>query len=116
MKKWIILLVLLLVYGCGGNDSTPYTEPASPDASIIVHARSTEWDIFLDEQHLGRISWTQAYPVSAGAHVLGAQRAGGMPSRADRAELPFTIEAGQTMQFDAFIDAAGYSRLILLEE
>ncbi len=116
MTKWGIGLVLLLLTGCGQNDFTPYAQSDSLEANIIVHARSTDWDVFLDGQHLGRISWSEPYAVSAGSHVLTVQRAGGFASRADRAELSFAIEVGQTVEFDVFIDASGFSRLVLLEE
>jgi len=116
MTKWGILLVLLFLCGCGRDDFTPYEPSADSNAQIIVHAHSTDWDIFLNGQHLGRISWSQPYAISAGGHVLGAQRAGGLATRADRAEVSFTIQPGETLEFDVFIDAAGFSRLILLQE
>jgi hypothetical protein len=110
--KWIGTLPLILLFGCGGDNFTPYPEQDGADATIIVHASSTEWDIFLDAQHLGRISWSQPYSIPSGGHVLAVQRARGIATPADRAELPFTIGPGETLEFEAFIDAAGYSRLI----
>jgi len=115
MTKWCVLFFLLFLCGCGNDDFTPYEQLGHPNAQIIVHARSTEWDIFLDGQHLGRISWTQPYEVSAGAHLLAVQRARGIATRADRAELSFQIEPGETVEFDVFIDATGFSRLVFLQ-
>jgi hypothetical protein len=115
-KLGILLFPLLFLTGCGDDDFTPYGESTNPDATILVHARSTDWDIFLDGEHLGRISWSQPYGIPSGAHVLGVQRAGGVPTRADRAELPFSIQPGETIEFDVFIDASGFSRLVLVQE
>jgi hypothetical protein len=72
--KWIGTLPLILLFGCGGDNFTPYPEQDGADATIIVHASSTEWDIFLDAQHLGRISWSQPYSIPSGGHVLAVQR------------------------------------------
>ena len=112
MWRWMGVLPLILLCSCGGDNFTPYPEQGGADATIIVHASSTEWDIFLDAQHLGRISWSQPYSIPSGGHVLAVQKARGIATPADRAEFPFTIGPGETLEFEAFIDAAGYSRLI----
>ncbi len=115
MPRWIVLVILILLCGCGDDDFVPYTPPGKPEAKIVIHARGAEWDAFLDGQHLGRISWTQSYDVSAGSHTLTVQRSQGIATRADRADLSFVIGRGETVEFEAFVDGGGLSRLIRLE-
>jgi hypothetical protein len=83
------LIVSAVLGGCGdGKKSPEYLEPEGSDAVIVVHPMwNEEFDVSLDGQFLGRISWVQPYCVVSGRHILVA----------DGGSLEFTIRPGQTL-------------------
>jgi hypothetical protein len=71
----------------------------------VVHAEGRTFDLFLDGKHLGRISWTQAYPVSPGEHVFQAREVS--PIFPGEAQFPFTVGAGESLHLAVCISHEG---------
>jgi len=95
----LVVALLLSLSGCGGSkDYEEYVAPPDANAQLVVHP---EWgdtfDVFLNGKHLGRISWTQAYPISAGQHVFSAKLPRTLKKRGAGAEYAFTIAPGETL-------------------
>jgi len=91
-------ILLIGLWGCRRESASEYSEPDDANATVVVHPREVDggtWDVFLDGERLGRISWSQAYRVRSGQHVLSAAR----PNSTLKGHIEFTIKPGQTFQF-----------------
>ncbi len=94
----LFLIVFLFVCGCHDNDDyREYVAPPDADATLIVHAEYETFDVFLDGRRLGRISWTEAYPVRSGQHILCAQNVPELVSARSSGDFFFTIAPDETL-------------------
>ncbi len=90
--------MFLCLQGCGDGDYSEYVEPPDANAQLVVHPDGDNtYDVFLDGDRLGRISWTQAYRIPAGQHVFGVSLASRITSLSKTIEHVFEISPGETL-------------------
>ena len=104
-ELFVALVVVLLSFmgGCRDNMGDEYVEPHDAAAQLVVHADGGTVDIFLDGERMGRISWTQAYGVSAGQHVFRAEDVPLLAMSTQSEEYTFVIASGQTIHLAVVI-------------
>ncbi|NQT82869.1 hypothetical protein HQ563_07595 [bacterium] len=98
MKRFCLLLVVVLMYGCGRE------KPTEPEAYVAVDVVSSQCDISLGGRELKGVAWTEVFGVSAGKHKLRAK----LTRKPEvTAEMTFTIAKGETRDYRVFSQPAG---------
>ena len=93
---------LTVLCGCGRRHYDEYVEPRDANATLVVHAEDGTFDVFLDGKRLGRITWTQAYQVTAGQHVFRAQEVLLVACPRRSADYLFPIAPGETVHLAVY--------------